>query len=43
MIILNYNLPPLLTTKNLFFTFALLILEKEYVKNSNIDVYMAPL
>lgn len=43
VIILNYNLPPWLTTKKLFLMMVLLILGKEYVKSKNIDVYMAPL
>jgi hypothetical protein len=43
MIILNYNLPPWLTTKKIFLMFALLSLKKKNVKNSNIDVYIAPL
>jgi hypothetical protein len=40
-IILNCNPPPWLTTKEIFLMLALLIPGKEYVQNSNIDIYMA--
>jgi len=42
VIILNYNMPPWLTTKKFFFMLVLLILGKELVKNNNINVYLAP-
>jgi len=41
--ILNYNLPPWVTTKKFFLMLALLIPGKKSVKNRNIDVYLAPL
>jgi hypothetical protein len=41
--ILNYNLPPWLTTKKFFLMLTLLIPGKSLVKSCNIDVYMVPL
>jgi hypothetical protein len=43
ILILNYNLPPWLTTNNYFLMLALLIPRKKSVKNHNIDMYLAPL
>jgi hypothetical protein len=43
MIILNYILPPWLTTKKIFLMLALLIPGKNSMNNSNIDIYMVPL
>ena len=43
VLLLNYNLPPWLTTKKFFVMLTLLILEKESVRNENIDIYMEPL
>ncbi len=43
ILILNYNLPPWMTTKKFFLMLALLIPEKKSVKICNIDVYMVPL
>jgi hypothetical protein len=43
ILILNYDLPPWLTTKKFFLMLPLLIPRKKIVKNYNIDVYMAPL
>jgi hypothetical protein len=42
IIILNYNMPQLLTTKKFFLMLVLLIMGKELVKSNNIDVYLAP-
>jgi len=43
MLLLMYNLPPLMATKWFFMFLALLILGKEQVKSENIDVYLQPL
>jgi hypothetical protein len=43
IIIFNYGLPPWFTTKKIFLMLVLLILRKESMNNSNIDVYLAPL
>jgi hypothetical protein len=43
VIMLNYNLPPWLVTKNFFIMLALIIPGKESVRDKNVDVYMAPL
>ncbi len=41
--IINYNLPPSLTTNKFFLMFVLLIPGKESMNNGNIDVCLAPL
>ena len=41
--LLNYNLPPWLSTKKFFIMLCLLILGKQSVTSENFDVYMAPL
>ena len=43
MVMLNYNLPPWLVTKNFFMMLTLLIPGKESVTDKNVDVYLAPL
>ena len=43
VVMLNYNLPPWLVTKNFFMMLALIIPGKESVKDRNVDVYLAPL
>ena len=43
VVMLNYNLPPWLVTKNFFMMLTLLIPGKESVTDKNIDVYLAPL
>ncbi len=43
VVMLNYNLPPWLVTKNFFMMLALIIPGKESVTDKNVDVYMAPL
>jgi hypothetical protein len=42
-LLLNYNLPPWLTTKWLFVMLSLLIPKKESMTNDNIDVYLESL
>lgn len=39
-ILLNYNLPPWLMIKCYFFMLALLILDKESITSTNVDVYL---
>jgi len=41
--LLNYNLPGWMVTKHFFVMLTLIILRKESVKSSNIDVYLVPL
>jgi hypothetical protein len=43
VILLNYNIPPWLTTKNFFIMLALLIPGKQSVTGQFFDVYLAPL
>jgi hypothetical protein len=43
VMLLNYNLPPQLTTNKLFIMLALLISRKEFVTRENFDVYLCPL
>ena len=43
VMMVNYNLPPWLVTKNFFVMLSLIIPGKQFVNNSNIDVYMQPL
>ena len=43
VVMLNYNLPPWLVTKNFFMMLTLLIPGKESVTDKNVDVYVAPL
>ena len=43
VVMLNYNLPPWLVTKNFFMMLTLLIPGKESVTDKNVDVYLAPL
>jgi len=43
VIMLNYNLPPWLVTKNFFMMLTLIIPGKRSVTEKNIDVYLAPL
>ena len=43
VVMLNYNLPPWLVTKNFFLMLTLLIPGKESVTDKNVDVYLAPL
>ena len=43
VVMLNYNLPPWLVTKNFFMMLALIIPGKESVTDKNVDVYMTPL
>jgi hypothetical protein len=43
VVLLNYNLPPWLVTKQFFIMLVLLIPGKESVISDNIDVYLAPL
>ncbi len=43
VVLLDYNIPPWLTTNKVFVMFALLILGKEYVTSSFFDVYLQPL
>ncbi len=43
VVMLNYNLPPWLVTKNFFMMLTLLIPGKESVTEKNVDVYLAPL
>jgi hypothetical protein len=40
MMLLNYNLPPWLMTKQYFLILALIILGKKSVKVENVDVYL---
>jgi hypothetical protein len=40
VILLNYNLPPWLVTKCYCLMLALLILGKEFVTSTNVDVYL---
>lgn len=41
VVLLNFNLPPWLVTKHLFFILSLIIPTKENVTSKNIDVYLA--
>jgi hypothetical protein len=41
ILLFDYNLPPLLVTKNIFVMLALVLLGKKFVKMRNINVYMA--
>ena len=43
VMLLNYNIPPWLTTKNFFVMLALLIPGKQSVTSQYFDVYLAPL
>jgi len=43
VVMMNYNLPPWLVTKNFFMMLTLLIPGKESVIDKNMDVYLAPL
>ncbi len=43
MMLLNYNLPPWLTTNKFFIMFALLILGKESMTGEKFDVHLRPL
>ncbi len=43
VMLLNYNLPPWLTTNKFFIMFGLLIIGKESVTGENFDVYLHPL
>jgi len=43
VLLLNYNMPPWLTTKKFFVMLILLILANDFVKNENINVYLQPL
>ena len=43
VLLLNYNLPPWLTTKKFFVMLALLIPGRESVRNETFDVYLEPL
>ncbi len=40
VMLLNYNIPPCLTTKNFFVMFTLLIPRKESITSDNFDVYL---
>jgi hypothetical protein len=43
ILLLMYNLPPWLVTKNFFVMLSLIIPRKKSVKDANMDTYMAPL